>query len=68
MELNRRTVTLKLQRIDVCDLLIACTAAADSSGANKWNKLHDKLKTILDEFDAAVENERGMKDEKTGLR
>ena len=61
MELNRRTVTLKLQRIDVCDLLIACTAVGDSSSAGKWSKLHDKLKAILDEFDAAVENERSQR-------
>ena len=49
--LNEKTVTLKLKRIEVCDLLIATTSLKHSSGAEKWSRLHDKLKEILEEFD-----------------
>lgn len=51
MSYNQKTVTVKLQRIEVCDLLLACTAVAAESEAKKWNELHDKLAAILDEFD-----------------
>lgn len=49
--LNERTINLKLQRIDICNLLIATTAAAQSSGASKWRDLHDKLYNILENWD-----------------
>lgn len=54
--LNQKTVTVKLKRIELCDLLLACTSVSDSleregQTAKKWNDLHDKLKVILDEFD-----------------
>lgn len=49
--LNERTVTLKLKRIDVCDLLIAATALSHETGAKKWAALHDKLLQILNDFD-----------------
>lgn len=48
---NEKTVNLKLRRIDVCDLLIACNAAQDESGAEKWKKLHDKLREMLEAWD-----------------
>ena len=48
---NQRTVKLNLQRIDICDLLIACTMVADASQADKWTKLYDKLQNILEAFD-----------------
>ena len=51
MTYNQKTVTMKLSRIELCDLLIACNTCADVSNADKWSKLHDKLKAILDEFD-----------------
>lgn len=51
MVYNQRTVTMKLKRIEVCDLLIALTAIADGSEAKKWGALHDKVAAILDEFD-----------------
>ena len=50
---NEKTVNLDLKRIDICDLLIACDVAADISGAEKWNTLHNKLYEILDNFDRA---------------
>lgn len=50
--LNMKTVTLKLKRIEVCDLMLACAVIMDSDGVgNKWGDLHDKLKDILDDFD-----------------
>lgn len=54
--LNQKNVSLKLKRIEVCDLLLACTAVSESQKgegqtAKKWDDLHDKLKAILDEFD-----------------
>lgn len=49
---NSRTVNLKLERREVCDLLIALTSCNEESSASKWGKLHDKVKKILDAFDA----------------
>lgn len=54
MNYNERTVTMKLKRIEVCDLLIALTAVADSSDAEKWDALHDKVEAILDKFDRTI--------------
>ena len=48
---NLKTVTLKLKRIEICDLLLACTLISAESNAEKWDKLHDKLEQILIEFD-----------------
>ena len=50
---NEKIVTLKLRRIDVCDLLLACSLISAESDAQKWDKLHEKLKQILDDFDEA---------------
>ena len=55
--LNERTVTISMKRIDLCDLLLACTNSmvnsqrSDGRSAAKWKKLHDRLKETLDEFD-----------------
>ena len=50
--LNQKTVTVKIKRIELCDLLLACTVISDSNPeAKKWEALHDKLKQILEEFD-----------------
>lgn len=51
MTYNQRTVKLNLTRIDLCDLLLACTAIAEETDGKKWIALHEKLKDILDEFD-----------------
>lgn len=48
---NEKTVTLKLKRIDVCNLILATTSLKHETKAEKWELLHDKLKEILDEFD-----------------
>lgn len=49
--LNQKTVTLKLKRIELCDLILATTIIKHESNATKWGLLHDKLKQILNEFD-----------------
>ena len=51
MTYNQRTMTVKLERIDVCDLLLACTALEQETGAKKWDDLHNKLKATLEAFD-----------------
>ena len=42
---------LELQRIDLCNLELACAFAASMTGAEKWERLHDKIADILIEFD-----------------
>lgn len=51
MTYNEKTMTLKLKRIEVCDLLLACTACERETDAKKWGELHDKLKGMLEAFD-----------------
>lgn len=52
MTTNESVVTLKLKRIELCDLLLACWATDKvSEGAPKWMELHDKLEAILKDFD-----------------
>ena len=72
MTYNALTVDLHLSRLEVCDLLIACTgirhdmeyeirdpATKDSrrevlrQSIRKWEDLHDKLKSQLDDYDSA---------------
>ena len=49
--LNQKTVTLKLKRIEVCNLMMACTELSQGENREHWRALHDKLKAILTEFD-----------------
>ena len=51
MTYNQRTMNVKLERIYVCDLLIACTMLEQETDAKKWGALHDKLKAALEAFD-----------------
>lgn len=51
MTYNQKEMTLKLMRAEVCDLLLACTAVEEETGAKKWSELHDKLMQMLDKFD-----------------
>lgn len=48
---NYKTVTLKLNRIEVCDLILATALLKYESKAEKWGLLHGKLKAILEDFD-----------------
>lgn len=52
---NNIKTTLQLRRVDICDLMIACTAAKRASGAKKWDELHDELKRQLDELDEQLD-------------
>lgn len=54
MMLNEMAMDIKLKRIEICDLMMACTCAEYSAndGGEKWARLHDKLEQMLDEFDA----------------
>lgn len=57
---NQKTVTVKITRHELCDLLIATQALEDH--AEKWAALHDKLLAQLEAFDAKLdeaENNRG---------
>lgn len=54
--INQRTINAKFKRIELCDLLLACTAVSSSlkeSGetAVKWDLLHDHIMQIIDDFD-----------------
>lgn len=51
---NERTVTLKLKRIDVCNLILAMQAMIFEGvpAPEKWKDLQVKLKEILDAHDS----------------
>ena len=49
--LNEKIITIKLKRIELCDLILATTSLSHGENRTKWRILHDKLKEILDEFD-----------------
>lgn len=53
MTTNGKTVAMNLKRVDLCDLMLACTAldSATDENTTKWANLHDKLAAILDKFD-----------------
>ena len=49
---NLRTITIKLERTKVLDLMLACSLVAASDGAGKkWSYLHDELKAAVDAAD-----------------
>lgn len=51
MTYNQKTMTVKLSRIEVCDLLLACAACEAETEAKKWGELHEKILKQLDAFD-----------------
>lgn len=53
---NQKIVNIELTRLDLCDLLIACTCVYNESKAAKWKKLHDILKQQLEKFDTDQES------------
>lgn len=57
MTYNERTINASLKRIDLCDLMIACTVCEMQTGAKKWSDLHDKVEKIISAFDKANEKE-----------
>lgn len=54
---NEKEMTLKLRRIDVCDLLLACLAAKElaNDGGEKWETLHQMVRDQLDAFDETLD-------------
>ena len=49
---NERTVTLKLERREVCRLQMACTLVSQIKDSSpEWKELHDKIYDQLFEFD-----------------
>ena len=59
---NDEIMYVRLKRIDVCDLLLACIAAdKDTDGdAKKWFKLHDKIREQLKTFDDLLDVEEPL--------
>lgn len=57
MTLNGRTIKTNFKRIELCDLMIACTALEIETGAEKWATLHDKIEHVIAEFDREHEEE-----------
>lgn len=53
--LNEKTVNVKMKRIELCDLMLACTVIANANpNTTKWTKLHDKLEAQLSKFDEEI--------------
>ena len=54
---NAAETSVKMKRIDICDLMFACSVlkALSNDGGKKWDKLHDLLKTQLDELDRQLD-------------
>ena len=48
---NEKIVTLKLKRIDVCNLIMAANALSEGENREHWKLLREKLKEILSDFD-----------------
>ncbi len=53
---NAFETTITLRRIDICDLLIACTALSQQTDSKKWTELHDKLEAQLISLDEQLDN------------
>lgn len=52
MNYNQRTVTLRLKRIEVIDILLALSTVSDNfSDADKWMNIHDQIGEQLQAFD-----------------
>lgn len=54
---NESETSIKVRRIDICDLMMACTLAKQMANdvGRKWDKLHDLLKSQLDELDRQID-------------
>lgn len=52
---NNFETTIQLKRIDICDLMLACSLV--NNGRNtKWKVLHDKLQDQLDKLDGQLDD------------
>ena len=61
-------MTLKLSRHEVCDLLIALAAAKDASNAKRWEELHDRIRSMLADFDKELDKEEEKREQANELR
>lgn len=54
---------IELERHQLINLIIACTAAdaMSSVGTKKWNKLHDQLMAVLLEYDSDIQAASNIK-------
>lgn len=54
---NQFKTTIEVRRIDICNLMLACTLTGQSAndGGKKWERLHDELKRQLDELDKQLD-------------
>ena len=57
---NEFKTSIELQRIEICDLMLACTECKfmANDGGKKWERLHDKLESKLRELDKQLEEMR----------
>lgn len=55
---NSFKTTINVNRLEICDLMLACIAAkwASNGSGEKWEKLHDKLKRQLIELDEQLDD------------
>lgn len=52
---NQESVRVQITRGTLCDILISLTAVQQAfPEANKWKRIHDQLREILDKHDAAA--------------
>ena len=49
--------TIKLRRIDICDMMLACLAAKELANdeGKKWDRLRETLKSQLKELDKKLD-------------
>ena len=54
---NHFKTHIQVERVDICDLMLACTMAQyqANDGGRKWAKLHEKLKAQLDDLDKELD-------------
>lgn len=54
---NHFKTTVELERIDICDLMIACLAAKECANdkGEKWDRLHEKLRSQLEALDKQLD-------------
>ena len=65
---NHRMMTLKLTRMDVCNILIALTATKEANDGQRWGEVHEKVKLALMEFDKELDKENAEREQANELR
>lgn len=52
-------MNIKLDRYEVCKVLLALTAVESASNNAEYSAIHDKLKKQLEEWDENLKNKQG---------